>query len=73
MELYHFLPFTYTGGQKSSSAEHSIHDIVENNYATYNKGNMGSALFLTSRMHSIMYLIKDYSTIFANKEFIKMW
>lgn len=46
VKLHHSLPFTYTGDQKSSLAEHAIYHLVENAYPAWNKGNVDLALFL---------------------------
>ena len=74
VELHHSLPFTHTGGRKSSSAEHAIHHLVENAYTAWNKGNVGSALFLdvTGAFDNVSHE-RLLQNLFANGEFIRVW
>lgn len=57
MELHHSLPFTHTGGRKSSSAEHAIHHLIKNAYTAWTKRNVSLALFLnvTSAFNNVSH------------------
>lgn len=73
VELHYYLPFTYTRDRMSSLTEYTIYQLVKNIYTTWNKRNMGLALFWILHVHLIIYHTKSYFTNFANKEIIRIW